>query len=223
MVKLNIILPISLTLLSIIGTFLATMFGVNYKKKKEEKNKPKILPLGTERTNKDFYKEFESLIKNAETDIWITGRGLRMDGPDRQIALDYIHSFKSALEKQSNLNIVRIQYGENADKEWYKEFKQLKIQYGKRIAFYVLGDTTNYDTVHVAAIDPDSTVKSVAEIMVPAIKHEGIEKKEIAGSAIIIKGNQEISMNIRDRIYKNCELAENLDTPEKFDELISKS
>lgn len=225
-INLNVVIPVVLTILSIIGTFWATRYGVFLQRRNElklikEKNHGILfLPIHFKRIHQEFYDHFEKRIKNAKTSIYITGRGLIMEGPDRQIALDYISSFRRALERNKELKIVRIQYGENVHEDWYKEFKQLKASYPERLTFYVLDEESNHDMVHVAAIDPDDEKNCIAEIMVPSIKLDGDVEKEIAGSAIFIDGNIDIAQSIRDRILRNCKIAKRIETPTDFDELM---
>ena len=146
-----------------------------------------------------------------------------MEGKDKQIALEYISYFREALDKNKDLKVVRIQYGENAHEDWYKELKKLKVDYPDRLNFYVLSEDSNHDMVHVAAIDPDDEKKCIAEIMIPSKKFDGDFEKEIAGSAIFVDGNVDIASSIRDRILRISKKCTKLESPNEFDEFISRN
>lgn len=82
----NILTPVVLTIVSIVATFLATRYGVYLQRRNElkvikEKNHGVIfLPIYLKNIHQEFYDHFEKRIKNAKSSIYITGRGLIMEG-----------------------------------------------------------------------------------------------------------------------------------------------
>ena len=175
-------------------------------------------------TNSEFYKTFRSYISNANSQVFITGRGLRLDSEEeKKIAEGYLNAFSQALKRAE---IIRIQYGGEASKEWYEAFREIWRKSNGRLHFYVLDN--NDDLLHSASIDPYDEKNCVGEIMMPTeIRSQDARLKEIAGSAIFIEGKLEIAQTIANRIasLRDLELSKGncrkIESEEDWDELIN--
>ena len=188
-----------------------------------EDNRPVFLPVMRGDYNSKFYEMFHNVIGNAEEEIFITGRGLPMgddvNDEDSEAALRYINFYRETLDRKSKLKVVRLQYGDDLDENWKNELIKLKHEFPDRFFPYILGgDESNHDMVHVAAIDPCKKDKCIAEVMIPsekvAIDRRGSRKRQhMAGSAVFLKGHQDVCKSIRDRILELIDGAEELVSP----------
>lgn len=158
--------------------------------------------------NLAFYAHFQKVFKGAESSIFMTGRGVKLDGAKKSTVKtvdDYFTVIRNALHKNRDLKFYRLQYGMKADKKWCKKLLELKNSYPEQVNLYLLKENVDYDMLHVASIDAEKPDKCVVEIMVPAMEQEGKEKTEKAGSAIFIAKEQEIAIAIKNRINKVIE------------------
>lgn len=176
--------------------------------------------------NNAFYSHFQNVFKGAESSIFMTGRGLKLEGA-RKSAIktidDYFKVIADSLYEKRDLKFYRLQYGMNADKKWCDKLLELKEKYPDQVYLYLLKEDVDYDMLHVASVDADSPDKCVVEIMVPAFEKAGKGKSEKAGSAIFIAKEQEIAISIRDRINSVIESEKciSMETKEDFEKCYS--
>lgn len=220
----DLAISIGFSVISIVLTYIITRHY--YHRQQTDINKGvKLYDVQPGKVNEEFYVRFNSDIRRAKEQVFITGRGLKMDTPrEKELAEDYLNSFSSALKKAE---VLRIQFGENASPEWYSACKEIWMNNKEKFHFYILNRKD--DLLHSAAIDP-YLGSCVGEMMMPStVITKGGQKKDIAGAAIFIKGNNEISQSIANRIVSLKDeglakgICQKIDSEPKWDKLIEET
>jgi len=149
-------------------------------------------PIKNKNVNEEFYDYYEKCIRNAESDIYMTGTGVPTSTPKHKEVFRSILKAMAYSMRDKKANIVRIQGipDNEVGKKWIDEMKILKKEYPDSFKLYLVPLSEVKYIAQYFVIDP--WVKStVAEILFPEIREE---RNEIhAGTGIFIEGDIDLS------------------------------
>lgn len=150
--------------------------------------------------NFDFYNYFNERIKNARQDIYVTGDGFECkDETGKKLANSYHNATREALG--NGVNIVRLQTKPFISEEWAKMLKNLLEDFPKSFSLYVYYYFE--DEMQIASscvMDVDDSDNNLIEVMFSVNRYIGATGTDLAGLAVFVEGDSQLSKDLRDRI-----------------------
>ena len=153
------------------------------------------------KANDKFYSYFNERIRNARHDIYLTGDGFESED-SKSFAIDYIKANIDALK--NNVNIVRLQTESSISEYWSIHLKHL-LKYPN---FKLFITDSAWSKGSLCSIDCTDEINNLTEYMLSVPRASGIKKMSLAGLAVFVRNNQELSKDVMEMICRRCQNSE---------------
>ncbi len=155
--------------------------------------------------NDAFYVHFEKCFKEAKHFIYITGDGFECkDAEGCKKASNFANMMREALGR--GVKIIRVETRPNGNAEWSNMLASIKAKYNENFELYVFGVSSSNQLSSICVFDPESSTKSVVEIMLSVSKRFGTNSGDLAGPGIFIRNEPELARSMADKIIELTKL-----------------
>ncbi|MGJ5619541.1 gamma-glutamylcyclotransferase family protein [Sulfitobacter sp. MF3-043] len=174
--------------------------------------------------NHAFYEYFIKKIRDAESEIYITGDGFDFsEGAEGEaISSNFVEAFRVAL--RNGVKVVRLQTRSGSHEKWVTMLGDLLSDHPETFELALLLDAAGGQLVSTCVIDPNNPRKCVVETMLTTRRRILGKETGLAGTAVFIERSRPIAEHLAARVadLASSKAALQISTPDLAKVWISK-
>lgn len=173
--------------------------------------------------NLGFYEYFKKQLKQAKSEIIVTGEGFTFKSKDGvDIAEGYHSGMIEAMER--GVHVTRIQTARPLHPLWADKLKECLRRYPNNFHLYIIDNNEFQDITSVCIIDAD-TRNNVVEMMISSESDLQDSAVRLASAAVFLHGRRALALSVRANTLaiKHYSITKKCSNPEDVDEFLKRA